>query len=862
MVYENKRPDVAVFIDFENVYVSVRDKLDANPNFETIMDRCDDLGRVVIARAYADWYRYPRVTSALYANGIEPMYVPTYYYDKEMGRTGRAIKNSVDMNLCIDAMKTLFTNMNIEKFVLATGDRDFIPLVNSIRQQGKEVIIIGIGGAASAHLAQSADEFIFYEQLVGKVAPPPTNGRQRSRAPEQVRSLGEQLPPDEVKPVEPVPPPEPDVYDTLVDAVHLVRKRGYVSTLGSLKLVMKELMGGDFKESRYRDLNGRPFAKFKDFVLDAERRGKVIIFTSGTVNEVFLPGEDPLKLSQFAADLKEEPVPEAFDEATPVGTINGQFENRREEAPEVPPVVPPASTTRRRRRRSRSQRKAEAEAAAQAAAAEAAEAVQQEEATAQPPEVMPDEFPTEVPAWAYTELEYAAPLSDDEIRELLAQGEIDDLVNVSEALTLSGSEHRVEPVFGEEPPAGEELTAFPPEAPPGDLPSEEMLAAEPEGFQEPSAWDEAVAAQQPPAEDVLPEVPVNEAPFEGEWAAESPPVETETAGEVPPTADADAAMPEVAPWEAPAEELPAEVPWAPEAPPAETEAAGEVPPVEAEGAAVAAMPEAAPEELPAEESYAEAPWVPETPSAEIPEAMAEASPIADEPVPEVPALAEFPPEAPPGDLPSEEMLVPEPAPEPQPAEAEVVQELPAWDEQAAVAAMPEAAPQEMPASVPPPAEEWATAAPPVETAAESAPEPETVETFIETAPAEDTSAAVAALPEAIPPPEPSDEAPEPEPTETDEHVVGEGDEELGVAEVQVYFADEEWQAFTTMMAGFTKPASFAQIFDALRELRKQEALTRTNEQLRTMVKQAINRGLLERNGRGKRVYYKLKQDEA
>ena len=144
MASREQRPDVAVFIDFENVYVSVRDKLDANPNFEMIMDRCEDLGRVVIARAYADWYRYPRVTSALYANGVEPMYVPTYYYDRDLGRTGRAIKNSVDMNLCIDAMKTLYTNTNIARFVLATGDRDFIPLVNSIRQQGKEVIIIGL----------------------------------------------------------------------------------------------------------------------------------------------------------------------------------------------------------------------------------------------------------------------------------------------------------------------------------------------------------------------------------------------------------------------------------------------------------------------------------------------------------------------------------------------------------------------------------------------------------------------------------------------------------------------------------------------------------------------------------------------
>ncbi|HEU4326955.1 MAG TPA: NYN domain-containing protein [Roseiflexaceae bacterium] len=356
MPNDSNRPDVAVFIDFENVYVSVRDKLDANPNFESIMDRCEDFGRVVIARAYADWYRYPRITSALYANGIEPMYVPTYYYDREMGRTGRAIKNSVDMNLCVDAMKTLFTNPNIAKFVLATGDRDFIPLVNTIRQQGKEVIVIGIGGAASAHLAQSADEFIFYEQLIGKR---PTNGlhqdQPRARMPEKgrehepdteevtVAAAPTQQPasrpnrePQPTPPEREREPAQPDVYDILVNAIHLARERGYVCSFGSLKLLMKELMGGEFKEGKYKDSGGKPFAKFKDFVLEGERRGKVQVFTNGTVNEVFLPGEDPYKLSQFAQELKEEPaallpVPEPAEdrEARGAAVSNGRRRRRR-----------------------------------------------------------------------------------------------------------------------------------------------------------------------------------------------------------------------------------------------------------------------------------------------------------------------------------------------------------------------------------------------------------------------------------------------------------------------------------------------------------------------------------------------------
>ncbi|WP_322822748.1 NYN domain-containing protein [Chloroflexus sp.] len=368
-MYDQKRPDVAVFIDFENIYVSVRDKLNATPNFEAIMDRCNDLGRVVISRAYADWYRYPRITSALYANAIEPIYVATYYYDKDAGRTGRAIKNSVDMNLCIDAMKTLYTNPNVARFVLVTGDRDFIPLVHSIRQHGKEVYIIGIGGAASTHLAQSADEFVFYEQLIGRQPNASAAATAiANRATELNRALemveAEPSPAPAVAPL----PSEPDIYDVLVQAIHLARKRGYVTTLGSLKMLMKELMGGDFKENRYRDLNGRPFSKFKDLVMDAEQRGKVQIFTKGSVNEVFLPGEDPMKLSRFAPALMEELPPEPVVIDPPIGS-NGSIqiaeispvvvEEIKTVVPEPAPTTTTASNRRRRRRSRRSARQRE-----------------------------------------------------------------------------------------------------------------------------------------------------------------------------------------------------------------------------------------------------------------------------------------------------------------------------------------------------------------------------------------------------------------------------------------------------------------------------------------------------------------------
>ena len=358
---EQIRKDVAVFIDFENVYVSVRDKLDANPNFEIIMDRCNELGRVILARAYADWYRYPRITSALYANNIEPMYVPTYYYDKDAGRTGRPIKNSVDMNLCIDAMRTLFIVPNISTFVLVTGDRDFIPLVNSIRQQGKDVIIIGVGGAASSHLAQSADEFIFYEQLIGKSLPTvvaTSSGRRVSdiddferpieRAPERITPRDRTTANAKVaKQVEqPVAFNEDAAFELLVKAVLEARTRNMMTAFGSLKVLMKEMSGGEFREQQIKDGNGRPLERFKDFIHEAARRGKILISSDGVVNEVFLPGEDPRKLSQFTltSDASGErsseessapPIDVATDDR---GDVNGKSRRRRRrgERPERP----------------------------------------------------------------------------------------------------------------------------------------------------------------------------------------------------------------------------------------------------------------------------------------------------------------------------------------------------------------------------------------------------------------------------------------------------------------------------------------------------------------------------------------------
>lgn len=282
--------DVALFLDFENVYISVRQVYNQNPNFEVIKEKAEEFGRLIISRAYADWYRYQRITNALYANGIEPVYVPTYYYGQQPQHSN-AIKNSVDIHMVIDAMRTLYTHDNIDTFVFVTGDRDFIPLMNAIRQHGKECIVVGVAEAASSHLAQSADAFFFYHQLSEDVSPEKTMQ---------------------------------DPYDALVEAVKIARKRDNEPTFATIKLIMQELMG-KFDQSNYKNRSGRSFSKFKDFVKEGERRSLVQLFSSGTMNMVLLPGDKPQDVSKLAADVldvsEEVPAPVSPDSDNPFNLV-------------------------------------------------------------------------------------------------------------------------------------------------------------------------------------------------------------------------------------------------------------------------------------------------------------------------------------------------------------------------------------------------------------------------------------------------------------------------------------------------------------------------------------------------------------
>ena len=145
--------DVALFIDWENFKISLAVG-HRNPNVSALKEEVSNHGRVVVAKAYADWVtRAPELRGAsqfindppaLYAAGIEPVYVPTRLaLGSNSARTTR-VKNSVDVKMTADCIEIAHSYPNIGTYVLVSGDSDFIHVINALRTMGKRVIIIGV----------------------------------------------------------------------------------------------------------------------------------------------------------------------------------------------------------------------------------------------------------------------------------------------------------------------------------------------------------------------------------------------------------------------------------------------------------------------------------------------------------------------------------------------------------------------------------------------------------------------------------------------------------------------------------------------------------------------------------------------
>jgi uncharacterized protein (TIGR00288 family) len=151
--------NMAVFCDFENVALGVRDARYARFDIDKVLERLLLKGSIVVKKAYCDWDRYKEFKAAMHEASFELIEIP------HVRMSG---KNSADIRMVVDALDLCYTKAHVDTFVIVSGDSDFSPLVSKLRENNKIVIGVGVKSSTSDLLIANCDEFIYYDDLVRK----------------------------------------------------------------------------------------------------------------------------------------------------------------------------------------------------------------------------------------------------------------------------------------------------------------------------------------------------------------------------------------------------------------------------------------------------------------------------------------------------------------------------------------------------------------------------------------------------------------------------------------------------------------------------------------------------------------------
>ena len=148
---------MALFCDFENVALGVRDAKFEKFDIKPVLERLLLKGSIVVKKAYCDWDRYKGFKASMHEASFELIEIP---HVRQSG------KNSADIRLVVDALDLCYTKSHVDTFVIISGDSDFSPLVSKLRENAKKVIGVGVKNSTSDLLVANCDEFIFYDDLV------------------------------------------------------------------------------------------------------------------------------------------------------------------------------------------------------------------------------------------------------------------------------------------------------------------------------------------------------------------------------------------------------------------------------------------------------------------------------------------------------------------------------------------------------------------------------------------------------------------------------------------------------------------------------------------------------------------------
>ena len=149
--------NMALFCDFENIALGVRDAKYAKFDIQKVLERLLLKGSIVVKKAYCDWERYKEFKAVMHEAAFELIEIP---HVRQSG------KNSADIRMVVDALDLCYTKSHVETFVIISGDSDFSPLVSKLRENNKVVIGCGVKNSSSDLLIANCDEFIYYDDLV------------------------------------------------------------------------------------------------------------------------------------------------------------------------------------------------------------------------------------------------------------------------------------------------------------------------------------------------------------------------------------------------------------------------------------------------------------------------------------------------------------------------------------------------------------------------------------------------------------------------------------------------------------------------------------------------------------------------
>ena len=156
-VSAQRAPNMAIFLDFENIAIGAREARYAAFDVNLVLERLLDKGKIIVKKAYADWSSYKSAKRPLHEAAFEMIEIPHVSYSG---------KNSADIRLVVDALDLCYTKGHVDVFVVLSGDSDFSPLVSKLRENDKMVIGVGIKNSSSDLLIENCDEFIYYDDLV------------------------------------------------------------------------------------------------------------------------------------------------------------------------------------------------------------------------------------------------------------------------------------------------------------------------------------------------------------------------------------------------------------------------------------------------------------------------------------------------------------------------------------------------------------------------------------------------------------------------------------------------------------------------------------------------------------------------